>query len=114
MTEGVPAGGEEKTVECPNAILRIWEVPLLPVELVTALGFWLEKSNLILSFTKKRGTGLDPLSLIRLVRSDLHCTLLLIPWPLKNIKSDSRKKKYARKCFRYFFSLTERAQGQNE
>jgi len=41
----VPTGGEERIAECTGAILRIWEVPLLRVELVTTLEFCLE--NLI-------------------------------------------------------------------
>lgn len=35
----------KRKLQCPSAILRIWEVPLLPVELVAAHEFWLE--NLI-------------------------------------------------------------------
>lgn len=65
-SEFVPAGGEERIAECPGAILRIWEVPLLPVELVTALEFWLE--NLIFYSVLQRNEeqtsihSLNPLS----------------------------------------------------
>lgn len=49
----------KRKLQCPSAILRIWEVPLLPVELVAAHEILARKPNFLLSLTNKRGKGLN-------------------------------------------------------
>lgn len=75
--------------------------------------FWLENLIFYSALQINEEKVSIALLLTHLVKSDSRCTLLLTLWQLKNIKSDFRKKEYARKRLRDFF-LTRRAQGQNE